>query len=146
MPERRQSLSRRNWALHREKNSYEFMKNGVMEEVKRIFKPEFLNRIDETIVFRSLNKEDMKEIVTIMTRSLIERCKTQLDIDLTIRDAVKKHLVEVSYDPKYGARPLRRRIQTDLEDPLAELILSGDVKKGSKAVVTMRKGKIVFTS
>ena len=64
-----------------EKNSYEFMKNGVMEEVKRIFKPEFLNRIDETIVFRSLNKEDMKEIVTIMTRSLIERCKTQLDID-----------------------------------------------------------------
>lgn len=129
-----------------EKNSYEFMKNGVMEEVKRIFKPEFLNRIDETIVFRSLNKEDMKEIVTIMTRFLIERCKTQLDIDLTIRDAVKKHLVEVSYDPKYGARPLRRRIQTDLEDPLAELILSGDVKKGSKAVVTMRKGKIVFTS
>lgn len=72
-----------------EKNSYEFMKNGVMEEVKRIFKPEFLNRIDETIVFRSLNKEDMKEIVTIMTRSLIERCKTQLDLDLTIRDAVK---------------------------------------------------------
>ena len=129
-----------------EKNSYEFMKNGVMEDVKRIFKPEFLNRIDETIVFRSLNKEDMKEIVTIMTRSLIERCKTQLDIDLTIRDAVKKHLVEVSYDPKYGARPLRRRIQTDLEDPLAELILSGDVKKGSKVVVTMRKGKIVFTS
>lgn len=129
-----------------EKNSYEFMKNGVMEEVKRIFKPEFLNRIDETIVFRSLNKEDMKEIVTIMTRSLIERCKTQLDIDLTIRDAVKKHLVEVSYDPKYGARPLRRRIQTDLEDPLAELILSGDVKKDSKVVVTMRKGKIVFTS
>ena len=129
-----------------EKNSYEFMKNGVMEEVKRVFKPEFLNRIDETIVFRSLNKEDMKEIVTIMTRSLIERCKTQLDIDLTIRDAVKKHLVEVSYDPKYGARPLRRRIQTDLEDPLAELILSGDVKKGSKVVVTMRKGKIVFTS
>lgn len=129
-----------------EKNSYEFMKNGVMEEVKRIFKPEFLNRIDETIVFRSLNKEDMKEIVTIMTRSLIERCKTQLDIDLTIRDAVKKHLVEGSYDPKYGARPLRRRIQTDLEDPLAELILSGDVKKGSKVVVTMRKGKIVFTS
>lgn len=81
-----------------------------------------------------------------MTRSLIERCKTQLDIDLTIRDAVKKHLVEVSYDSKYGARPLRRRIQTDLEDPLAELILSGDVKKGSKVVVTMRKGKIVFTS
>ena len=81
-----------------------------------------------------------------MTRSLIERCKTQLDIALTIRDAVKKHLVEVSYDPKYGARPLRRRIQTDLEDPLAELILSGDVKKGSKVVVTMRKGKIVFTS
>ena len=129
-----------------EKTNYEFMKNGVMEEVKRIFKPEFLNRIDETIVFRSLNKEDMKQIVSIMTRSLVERCKTQMDIDLTIRDAVKKHLVDVSFDPKYGARPLRRRIQTDLEDPLAENILVGDVKKGSKVVVTMKKGQIVFTS
>ena len=125
---------------------YQRMKTGVMDEVKRMFKPEFLNRIDDTIVFHPLTKDHMKEIVTIMTCSLIERCKTQLDIDLTIRDAVKKHLVEVSYDPKYGARPLRRRIQTDLEDPLAELILSGDVKKGSKVVVTMRKGKIVFTS
>ena len=129
-----------------EKTNYEFMKNGVMEEVKRIFKPEFLNRIGETIVFRSLNKEDMKQIVSIMTRSLVERCKTQMDIDLTIRDAVKKHLVDVSFDPKYGARPLRRRIQTDLEDPLAEHILAGDVKKGSKVVVTMKKGQIVFTS
>ena len=129
-----------------EKTNYEFMKNGVMEEVKRIFKPEFLNRIDETIVFRSLNKEDMKQIVSIMTRSLVERCKTQMDIDLTIRDAVKKHLVDVSFDPKYGARPLRRRIQTDLEDPLAEHILAGDVKKGSKVVVTMKKVQIVFTS
>lgn len=129
-----------------EKTNYEFMKNGVMEEVKRIFKPEFLNRIDETIVFRSLNKEDMKQIVSIMTRSLVERCKTQMDIDLTIRDAVKKHLVDVSFDPKYGARPLRRRIQTDLEDPLAEHILAGDAKKGSKVVVTMKKGQIVFTS
>lgn len=129
-----------------EKTNYEFMKNGVMEEVKRIFKPEFLNRIDETIVFRSLNKEDMKQIVSIMTRSLVERCKTQMDIELTIRDAVKKHLVDVSFDPKYGARPLRRRIQTDLEDPLAEHILAGDVKKGSKVVVTMKKGQIVFTS
>ena len=129
-----------------EKTNYEFMKNGVMEEVKRIFKPEFLNRIDETIVFRSLNKEDMKQIVSIMTRSLVERCKTQMDIDLTIRDAVKKHLVDVSFDPKYGARPLHRRIQTDLEDPLAEHILAGDVKKGSKVVVTMKKGQIVFTS
>ena len=129
-----------------EKTNYEFMKNGVMEEVKRIFKPEFLNRIDETIVFRSLNKEDMKQIVSIMTRSLVERCKTQMDIDLTIRDAVKKHLVDVSFDPKYGARPLRRRIQIDLEDPLAEHILAGNVKKGSKVVVTMKKGQIVFTS
>lgn len=129
-----------------EKTNYEFMKNGVMEEVKRIFKPEFLNRIDETIVFRSLNKEDMKQIVSIMTRSLVERCKTQMDIDLTIRDAVKKHLVDVSFDPKYGARPLRRRMQTDLEDPLAEHILAGNVKKGSKVVVTMKKGQIVFTS
>ncbi len=127
-----------------EKSNYEFMKNGVMEEVKRIFKPEFLNRIDETIVFRSLNKDDMKKIVTIMCNSLVERCKERMGITLTIRDSVKKHIVESAYEPKYGARPLRRKIQTELEDGLAEGILSGDLTKDSQITVTMKKGKVVF--
>lgn len=127
-----------------EKSNYEFMKNGVMEEVKRLFKPEFLNRIDETIVFRSLNKDDMKQIVTIMTNGLIQRCKERLDISLTVRDAVKKSIVEKAYEPKYGARPLRRKIQTDIEDALAEQILSGEISKGDSVVVTMKKGQIVF--
>ena len=127
-----------------EKSNYEFMKNGVMEEVKRIFKPEFLNRIDETIVFRSLNKDDMKQIVTIMCNSLIQRCKERLELTLTVRDAVKKDIVEKAYEPKYGARPLRRKIQTDIEDALAEKILSGEISKGDSVVVTMKKGQIVF--
>lgn len=127
-----------------EKHNYEYMKNSVMEEVKRIFKPEFLNRIDETIVFRALNKDDMKQIVTIMSRSLIERCDQQLDIKLTIRDCVKKHVVDSAYEPKYGARPLRRKIQTDLEDALAEQILEGAITAGDHVVVTMKKGRIVF--
>ena len=120
------------------------MKNGVMEEVKRIFKPEFLNRIDETIVFRSLNKDDMKQIVSILCKDLIERCQERLDIKLTVRDSVKKHIVETAYEPKYGARPLRRKIQTELEDTLAEKILQGEISKGDRVVVTMKKGKIVF--
>lgn len=127
-----------------EKTNYEFMKNGVMEEVKRIFKPEFLNRIDETIVFRSLNKDDMKQIVSILCKDLIERCQERLDIKLTVRDSVKKHIVETAYEPKYGARPLRRKIQTELEDTLAEKILQGEISKGDSVVVTMKKGKIVF--
>ena len=97
-------------SVESEKHTYERMKNGVMEEVKRIFKPEFLNRIDDTIVFRALNKDDMKKIVTLMTKSLVKRAKDQLDITLNIRDSVKKYIVEKAYDPKYGARPLRRMI------------------------------------
>ena len=126
------------------KQNYEFMKNGVMEEVKRIFKPEFLNRIDETIVFRALTKEDMKQIVSIMAKSLTDRCKTQMNINLKIRDAVKKYIVDAAYDPKYGARPLRRKIQTDLEDVLAEEILEGKIKTEDQIVATMKKGKLVF--
>ena len=131
-------------SLDDEKTNYEFMKNGVMEEVKRIFKPEFLNRIDETIVFRALNKDDMKQIVSIMCKSLTERCRERLNIQLSIRDAVKKHIVEAAYEPKYGARPLRRKIQTDIEDALAEKILAGEISKGDSVVVTMKKGQIVF--
>lgn len=126
-----------------EKQDYEKMKNGVMEEVKRIFRPEFLNRIDETIVFRSLNKEDMKQIVALMGRELADRCKNQMDITLSIRDSAKNYIVEKAYDPKYGARPLRRKIQDEIEDKLAEEILSGRIKKGSQVVVTTKKNVLV---
>ena len=128
-----------------EKHTYDRMKNGVMEEVKRIFKPEFLNRIDDTIVFRTLNKDDMKQIVTLMTKSLIRRCSEQMNITLNIRDSVKKYIVEKAYDPKYGARPLRRMIQSKIEDALAEEILSGNVKNGDTVDAGMRKDEVHFT-
>ncbi len=128
-----------------EKRDYERMKTGVMEEVKRIFKPEFLNRIDETIVFRSLNKEDMKQIVSMMLKDLITRCESQMNITLTVQSSVKDYIVEKAYEPKYGARPLRRKIQSAIEDSLAEEILDGTIKKGDKVVASVKKDQIVFT-
>ena len=127
-----------------EKQNYEQMKGKVMEEVRRIFKPEFLNRIDETIVFRSLNKEDMKQIVSLMTKELAKRCKEQMGITLTVRDRAKNYIVEKAYEPKYGARPLRRKIQNEIEDKLAEEILDGRIRQNSEVIVTTKKNKIVF--
>ncbi len=127
-----------------EKQDYERMKSGVMEEVKRIFKPEFLNRIDETIVFRSLNREDMKQIVSIMGKELAERCQKQLNITLTLRDGAKNYIVEKAYDPKYGARPLRRKMQEEIEDKLAEQILEGTAVSGTEWVVTTKKNQLVI--
>ena len=127
-----------------EKQTYERMKGSVMEEVRRIFKPEFLNRIDETIVFRSLNKDDMKQIVGLMTKEIAERCKKQLGIKLTVRDAVKTYIVEQAYEPKYGARPLRRKLQNEIEDQMAEELLGGRIKRGDGVIVTTRKNKVVF--
>ena len=132
-------------SVESEKHTYERMKNGVMEEVKRIFKPEFLNRIDDTIVFRTLNKDDMKKIVTLMTKSLVKRAKDQLNITLNIRDSVKKYIVEKAYDPKYGARPLRRMIQDKIEDTLAEEILAGTIKNGDVVDVGMKKNEVCCT-
>ncbi len=128
-----------------EKQNYKAMKSSVMEEVKRMFKPEFLNRIDEIIVFHALNKEQMKKIVSILFKELSGRCERQLGIHLKVRDSVKMHIVETSYDVKYGARPLKRAIQTKIEDVLADEILAGRVKRDSEVVVTMRKGKIIFS-
>ena len=127
-----------------EKQNYEYMKQGVMEEVRRIFKPEFLNRIDETIVFHALTKEDMKQIVTLLVKTLVERCRTQMEIELHIRDSVKAYIVETAYDPKYGARPLRRMIQSKIEDALAEEILAGRIKRGDRVEVGLKKKEIVF--
>ena len=128
-----------------EKQDHERMKNNVMEEVKRIFKPEFLNRIDETIVFRALNKEDMKQIITIMVHELQQRCKEQLQIELTVRDAAKAHIVEQAYDRKYGARPLRRKLQDEVEDRLAEAIIRGDIHAQDHVIVTTKNKEIVVT-
>ena len=126
-----------------EKQDHERMKSNVMEEVKRLFKPELLNRIDETIVFRALNKDDMKQIVTLMTNELQKRCKDQLQINLVVRDAAKSYIVEKAYDRKYGARPLRRKIQNEIEDRLAEEIIAGKVKAGDRVVVTTKNKMLV---
>ena len=131
-------------AVDDEKENYARMKSNVMEEVRHIFKPEFLNRIDEIIVFHALNKEHMKKIVTLMSRSLVKRCAGQLGITLNIRDSVKKYIVEEAYDPKYGARPLRRMIQTKLEDALAEEILAGEIKAGDTVDVGVRSKQVLF--
>ena len=126
-----------------EKQDHERMKNNVMEEVKRLFKPEFLNRIDETIVFRALNKDDMKQIVTLMASELQKRCREQLQIELVIRDAAKAYIVEKAYDRKYGARPLRRKVQDEIEDRLAEEIIAGKVKAGDRVVVTTKHKELI---
>ena len=123
---------------------YKKMKSNVMEEVKRLFRPEFLNRIDETIVFHALNEEHMKKIVGLMCNELIERVNNQLDIKLIVRDSVKKFIVEKGTDKKYGARPLRRALQNELEDKLAEAILNGDVKTGEEVVVHISNKEVKF--
>lgn len=123
---------------------YKKMKEGVMEEVKRIFKPEFINRIDEIIVFHVLDEENMKQIVTLLSKNLIKRSKEQMDITLSITPAVKKHIVEKGIDKKFGARPLRRAIQSMIEDALAEEILTGTIQRGDKVTAALEKGAIVF--
>ncbi len=123
---------------------YEFMKNGVMEEVKRIFKPEFLNRIDETIVFRALNKDDMKQIAGLQVKQFADRCKEQMDITVSIPASVKTWIVEKAYDHKYGARPIRRKIQTALEDVMAEEILAGKIKTSDSVKAKIKSDAVVF--
>ena len=125
-----------------EKQDHQKMKDGVMEEVKRLFKPEFLNRIDEIIVFRALNKEDMKHIVTIMAKELQKRCKEQLNIELNITSAAKSYIVEKAFDRKYGARPLKRKIQDEIEDKLSEEIIRGAIKAGDKITISVKKDAI----
>lgn len=128
-----------------EKQDHERMKASVMEEVKRIFKPEFLNRIDETIVFRALNKDDMKKIIGIMVRDLQKRCKEQLQIDLVVREAAKEFIVEKAYDRKYGARPLRRKLQDEVEDRLADALIRGEIHTGDRVIVTTKNKEIIVS-
>ena len=128
-----------------EKQDYERMKTAVMEEVRRLFKPEFLNRIDEIMVFHTLNKEHIKQIVTLLLKNLENRCLTQMGIELKVTGAVKEHLAEEGFDSKYGARPLRRAIQTKIEDAMANEILQGNIKRGDIVKVQICKKNICFT-
>ena len=127
-----------------EKKDYERMKGGVMEEVRRIFKPEFLNRIDDIMVFHVLNKEDIRKIVTLLLKTLEKRCAEQMDIQLTVTNAVKDFIADKGSDNKYGARPLRRAIQSRIEDALANEILEGKVKHGDHVQVKLHKNEIMF--
>lgn len=125
-------------------HDYNVMKDMVMEEVKNIFKPEFLNRIDEIIVFSALTKENMKDIVKIQIRELSKRAKEQLKINLRVSNKAREYLIEQSFDPRYGARSLKRKIQSLLEDEMAELVMDGKIKEGNTVSVVMGKDKLEF--
>lgn len=131
-------------AVDDEKHNYNVMKGNVMEEVRRMFKPEFLNRIDEIIVFHSLNKENIKSIVGLLLKEFTKRCKEQMNITLNVRDSVKSFISEEGFDDKYGARPLKRAIQNKIEDALAEEILEGKVKSGDTVSVGLSNKEIKF--
>lgn len=126
------------------KSDYERMKQNVMDEVKLIFRPEFLNRIDEIIVFHPLDKNHMKQIVTLLVKDFTKRLKEQMNITLILRESAKAHIVEKGTDAKYGARPLRRAMQTELEDKLAEAILNGEIVPGTYVEAGISKKEIKF--
>ena len=127
------------------KTNYEKMKQGVMEEVKHMFKPEFLNRIDEIIVFHSLEKAEIKKIVLLMMQSLMDRAKEQLRIEMEVKEEVLEFITEESYDVTYGARPIRRAIQTKVEDPMADAILDGSIKAGDHIILERKEKEIIFS-
>ena len=129
-----------------EEAKYKRMKTGVMDEVKRLFKPEFLNRIDEMIVFHPLNKGHMKEIVSILLNTVAKRTKQQMQIKLSAGDDVKEFLVDKGYDEKYGARPLKRTIQSMVEDKLAEAVLEGRVREGDSVKILLKDGQLKFSA
>ncbi len=128
-----------------EKHDYEVMKSRVMEEVRRLFRPEFLNRIDETIVFHSLNKEHIRSIVNLLLNVFVKRCKEQMEITMKVQNTAKILIEEAGFDPKYGARPLKRAIQSKMEDALAEEILEGKIKRGDTVSVGARDKEIRFS-
>ena len=123
---------------------HEDMKKNVMDEVKQNFKPEFLNRIDDIIVFRALTEDDVRNISNLLLKELKQRVALQMEIQLKFGDAVKKLIFEKGYDKKYGARPLKRAIQTNIEDELAEAVLKGEIKRGDTVQVTVRNDKVKF--
>ena len=126
---------------------YNFMKNKVLEELKRLFKPEFLNRIDEIIVFRPISKEDMSKILDILLKNLYKRARGEMNLRVNLDKKAKSFLIEKGYDPKFGARPLKRTIQTEVEDLLSEAILDGNLHPGELVNLRVDKnGKSLRTS
>ncbi len=123
---------------------YQRMKDRVMEEVKRNYRPEFINRIDQILVFKPLTKEEIRQIVGLLLKELENRCKNQLELEVSFRPAVLDKLAEKGFDSKYGARPLKREIQTQIEDKLAEELLSGNACKGDHVTVTLKDDQIAF--
>ena len=132
-------------AVDDEKHNYEMMKGGVMEEIRRMFKPEFLNRIDEIMVFHSLTKEDVKKIAGILLKNFAKRCQEQMNITLDVHENARALIAEAGFDAKYGARPLKRAIQTKIEDALAEEILSGRIEPGDTVSVGVSKKQVKFS-
>ena len=131
-----------------EKREYDDMKSKVFEELKQMFKPEFLNRIDETIVFHQLSKENMKDILDILLKELSKRLNEQMNMSLELSARVKDYIIDKSYDKKYGARPLKRTIQNLLEDKLAEYILDDKIKLGEDIFVDLKDDEnkeLIFT-
>ncbi len=131
-------------AVNDARKDYEKMKSGVMEEVKKNFKPEFINRIDDIIVFHQLGKEHMREIVDLLVKELAKRCSDQMNISLNVSGALREHLAEKYADQKMGARPLKRAVQSMLEDGLAEEILRGRIAAGDRVSAGYRSGKVTF--
>lgn len=127
-----------------EAGDYKKMKENVMGEIKQIFRPEFLNRIDEIIVFHTLNTPQMKQIVTLLCKEFARRVQEQMQITLHIKDSVKKHILEKGTDAKYGARPLRRALQNELEDKMADAILNKEIEPEMQVDVTFSKNEIKF--
>lgn len=127
------------------KQDYERMKGSVMEEVKRLFRPEFLNRIDEVIVFHALDKEHIRSITGILLNGFVKRCKEQMNITLKVQNTAKDFIAQAGFDQKYGARPLKRAIQNKIEDALAEEILEGRIKNGDTVSLGTRDGKLKFS-
>ena len=124
---------------------YNKMRSNVMEEVKRLFKPEFINRIDEIMVFHPLTDKDMKQIITLLSKNLCDRCRTQMEIELTFTNSLKEYLVRKHSDLKMGARPLKRAVQNVVEDELATAILEGRVKRGDTVQAGIKNEKVTFT-
>ena len=129
---------------HSAEADYQVMKDAVMDEVKRSFKPEFINRVDEIIVFRSLEAEDAVQIADIILKEITDRAKEQMGIRITVTKKAKMLMVEQGFDKKYGARSLKRKIQSLMEDELAEEILAGRIKEGDKVRIDVKGGKLTF--
>src|SRR5436853_1128350 len=127
-----------------DENSYEKMREKILDEAKKTFRPEFLNRLDDVIVFRSLTKPDLIEILTLETQKVMQRLKAR-NILLELDEKAKDFLVEKGYDPQYGARPMRRSVERYLEDPFAEELLRGHLHEGEPIHVTSDKEKLIFT-